>query len=200
MRQNVKLTVCVFCASSDGYYPPYREVAVAFGRQLAAQGWGLMYGGASVGLMGAVADAALAGGAPVCGVLPAVLEDREVAHTGLTELHFVPTMHARKAMMAERAHAFVCLPGGFGTLDELFEILSWAQLGIHSKLIVLINPEAFFDGLITFLWQCVTAGFLRAENLALLHVVPSVDEAIHLLERLVPAGLPPAPLQHQPAI
>ena len=149
--------------------------------------------------MGLVADAVLAGGAPVVGVLPAVLEGREIAHPELTELHFVPTMHARKAMMAERAHAFVTLPGGFGTLDELFEILSWAQLRIHGKPVVLVNQNGFFDPLLAFLRNTVTAGFLREENLSLLQTVSSVEAALDLLDRLVPAGAPPAPLEHQPA-
>ncbi len=125
--------VCVFCASSDGARPEYRAEASRLGRLLGERGLELVYGGASVGLMGAVADEALAAGARVVGVLPEVLREREIAHPGLTELHYVGSMHARKALMAERADAFVALPGGFGTLDEFLEIVTWALLGIHAK-------------------------------------------------------------------
>ena len=145
---------------------------------------GLVYGGASVGLMGALADAALAAGVPVVGVLPSVLESREIAHRGLTELHYVSTMHERKALMAERATAFLALPGGYGTLDEFLEILTWAQLGIHSKPCVLVNLLGFYDGLLAFLDHAVEAGFLKPRNRALIEVVNSVEQA---LDQLRPA-------------
>jgi uncharacterized protein (TIGR00730 family) len=173
---------CVFCGSRDGARPAYREEAARLGSLLAAQGFGLVYGGASIGLMGAVADAALAGGAPVIGVLPAVLKDREVAHSGLTELHFVATMHERKAVMADRANAFVALPGGFGTLDEFLEILTWAQLGIHAKPCILVNTHGYFDGLLQFLDHAVTEGFVRAAHRATLLVAPDAEAALSLLD------------------
>ncbi len=149
---------------------------------IAGRGWGLVYGGASVGLMGAVADAALAAGAPVIGVLPEVLRDREVAHAGLTELIYVDTMHRRKALMAERADAFIALPGGFGTLDELFEILTWRQLGIHAKPIVLVNTLGYFDGLLRFADHAVEQGFVRAQHRGALQVATDAKAAMRLLE------------------
>jgi uncharacterized protein (TIGR00730 family) len=143
---------------------------------------GLVYGGASVGLMGAVADAALAGGAPAVGVLPAVLRDREIAHRGLGELHFVDTMHARKLLMAERGDAFLALPGGYGTLDEFIEVATWAQLHIHHKPCVLVNTQGFYDGLLAFLDHAVGEGFLRAHNRELVQVAGSVSEALDRVE------------------
>jgi uncharacterized protein (TIGR00730 family) len=143
---------------------------------------GLVYGGASIGLMGALADAALAAGAPVVGVLPAVLRGREIAHPGLTELHFVGSMHERKALMAERSDAFLALPGGYGTLDEFLEILTWAQLGIHAKPCVLINMRGFYDGLLTFLDHAVEEGFLQPRNRALIQVASTVDQALDTVQ------------------
>ncbi len=162
--------------------PEYLEAARRLGNSLGGRGMGLVYGGASVGLMGALADAALAAGAPVVGVLPAVLEGREIAHRGLSELHFVGTMHERKALMAERADAFLALPGGYGTLDEFVEILTWAQLGIHAKPCVLVNMLGFYDGLLGFLDHAVEEGFLQAPNRALIRVAASVEEALDVLE------------------
>ncbi len=177
--------IAVFCASSAGARPEYLEAAQALGGSLAARGMGLVYGGASVGLMGALADAALAAGAPVVGVLPAVLEGREIAHRGLSELHFVGTMHERKALMADRADAFLALPGGYGTLDEFLEILTWAQLGVHAKPCVLVNMLGFYDGLLSFLDHAVEEGFLQPPNRALIRVAASVDEALDSLEALL---------------
>jgi len=137
-----------------------------------------VYGGANVGLMGAVADAALAGGAEVIGVLPAVLVGREIAHTGLTALERVPTMHERKARMAELADAFLVLPGGYGTLEELLEVVTWAQLGLHAKPCILINTARYWDGLLAFLDSTVAAGFLKQKNRELLLVAASAEEAI----------------------
>ena len=170
--------VGVFCASSDGARPEYLAAARALGTELGVRGMGLVYGGASVGLMGALADAALAAGAPVVGVLPAVLKDREIAHRGLTELHFVDTMHERKALMAARADAFLALPGGYGTLDEFLEILTWAQLGLHSKPCVLINVLGFYDGLLSFLDHAAAEGFLQPRNRALIRVTQGANEAV----------------------
>ena len=142
---------------------------------------GLVYGGANVGLMGAVADAALAGGAEVIGILPDVLAGKEIAHTGLTTLETVPTMHERKARMAELADAFLVLPGGYGTLDELMEAVTWAQLGLHSKLCILINTAGYWDGLLKFLDSAVAAGFLREENRQLLLVASSAADAMRIV-------------------
>ncbi len=175
--------ICVFCGSSDGARPVYSEQAARLGSLLAARRFGLVYGGASVGLMGALADAALAGGAAVIGVLPAALKDREIAHPGLTELHYVDTMHQRKALMADRADAFVALPGGFGTLDEFFEILTWRHLGIHAKPCVLVNIEGYFDGLLRFLDRAVAEEFVRAGQRATVQVVGDAEAAVGLLGR-----------------
>jgi uncharacterized protein (TIGR00730 family) len=172
--------VAVYCGSADGSNPAFRAEATALGKAIAAAGMGLVYGGANVGLMGAVADAALAGGAEVIGVLPAVLAGKEIAHTGLTSLETVPTMHERKARMAELADAFLVLPGGYGTLDELMEAVTWAQLGLHSKPCILINTAGYWDGLLKFLDSAVTAGFLREENRQLLLVASSAVDAVRI--------------------
>jgi hypothetical protein len=138
----------------------------------------MVYGGASVGLMGAVADAALAGGAEVIGVLPEVLVGREIAHAGLTALELVSTMHERKARMAELADAFLVLPGGYGTLDELLEAVTWAQLRLHSKPCILINTAGYWDKLLAFLDSTVAAGFLKQKNRELLRVAANASEAV----------------------
>jgi len=140
----------------------------------------LVYGGATAGLMGAVADAALAGGAEVIGVLPDVLADKEIAHAGLTRLELVSTMHERKARMAKLADAFLILPGGYGTLEELLEVVTWAQLRIHNKPVVLINIVGYWDGLLAFLDTAVAAGFLKPKNRELLWVAADANEAIAL--------------------
>lgn len=173
--------VAVYCGSSDGNNPAFRAEAVALGSALAAAGLGLVYGGATVGLMGAVADAAMAAGAEVLGVLPDVLSDREIAHRGLTRLEFVPTMHQRKARMVELADAFLALPGGYGTLEEILEAVTWAQLRLHAKPCILIDTAGFWNGLITQLDAMVAAGFLRPQNRALLRVAANADEAVKLL-------------------
>ncbi len=167
---DVTMRAAVYCGSADGNDAAYLAEARALGAALAAAGLGLVYGGASVGLMGAVADAALAGGAEVIGVLPEVLAGSEIAHAGLTRLEIVPTMHARKARMVKLADAFLVLPGGYGTLDELMEILTWAQLKIHAKPCVLINTKGYWDGLLAFLDTAVEAGFLKAGNRELVRV------------------------------
>jgi uncharacterized protein (TIGR00730 family) len=143
----------------------------------------MVYGGANVGLMGIVADAALAGGAEVIGVLPAVLAGREIAHGGLTRLEMAGTMHERKARMAQLCDAFLILPGGYGTLDEMLEAVTWAQLGLHAKPIILINTAGFWDGMLAFLDSAVTAGFLMSENRGLLHVAESAAAAMELAVR-----------------
>ena len=153
--------VCVFCGSSQGGSPVYLASARRLGTLLAAAGLRLVYGGASVGLMGAVADAALDAGGAVTGVIPRSLWEREVGHTGLTDLLVVESMHERKARMAELADAFLALPGGVGTLEELFEVWTWALLGIHAKPCGLLNVAGYFDPLLTFLDYATTEGFVR---------------------------------------
>ncbi len=186
------MNLCVFCGSSDGARPQYRAEAAGLGTLIAARGWGLVYGAASIGLMGAVADAVLAGGGPVVGVLPAVLRDKEVAHAGLSELVYVDTMHQRKMLMADRADAFVALPGGFGTLDELMEIVTWAQLGIHNKPVVLVNTLGYYDGLLAFLDNTVRQGFVQARHLRAMQMVPDAQAAVDLLTTPLPMPRKPA--------
>jgi uncharacterized protein (TIGR00730 family) len=171
-------TLCVFCASADGASPLYRAAATELGGKLAARGIGLVYGGATVGLMGAVADATLAGGGNVIGVIPHVLVDKEVTHNGCTELHVVDTMHTRKALMSERSDAYLILPGGFGTFEELFEVLAWQTLELHRKPICLLNTNGFYDGLLSFLDHCVTEGVLKSKARTILLVAETVDEAL----------------------
>lgn len=176
--------VCVFCGSNPGTRPGYRAEAVALGRLLGQNGLGVVYGGAQVGLMGALADAALQHGSEVIGVIPEVLVGVEVAHQGLSRLVMVGTMHERKALMAQEADAFMALPGGFGTLDEFFEILTWAQLGIHSKPCLLVNTDGYFDQLLGFLQVAIGEGFLKAENHDYIHVVGDAAEAVQRVQRL----------------
>ena len=166
-----------------GARPEYESAAGDLGRRIAEGGYGLVYGGGSVGLMGVAADAALAAGGEVVGVIPDVIVDLEVGHSGLTELHIVRTMHERKALMAERADAFLALPGGFGTMDEFMEIVTWAQLGIHSKPCVLVNVAGYFDGLLRFLDVGVSEEFIRPGNRALVQVASDATEALEIVER-----------------
>jgi uncharacterized protein (TIGR00730 family) len=180
--------VCVFCGSSSGCRAEYAEAARRLGEALAASGLGLVTGAGHVGLMGVLADAALAAGGRVVGVIPQALVERELAHRGLSELHVVETMHQRKALMADLSDAFIALPGGYGTLDELFEILTWAQLGIHAKPVGLLNVAGYFDPLLAWIDRAVREGFLRAEHRQVLFVSPDVGT---LLEALLHA--PPAP-------
>jgi uncharacterized protein (TIGR00730 family) len=177
-----KKWVCVFCASAAGVSPLYMEAARSLGRLIAQRGYGLAYGGATVGAMGAVADAALEAGGDVVGVIPEVIREREIDHKGLTELHVVSTMHERKALMASRADAFVALPGGYGTLDEFIEIVTWAQLKIHAKPCVLVNVGGFYDGFLRFLDHTVEEGFILAANRTLIQVAPDPGDALDLVE------------------
>lgn len=163
-------SVCVFCGGNPGRNPAYLEAARSFGEQLARNGLELVYGGAQVGLMGAVADAALVHGGEVYGVIPEFIAAREIAHLGVTKLEVVSSMHERKAKMADRADAFVALPGGFGTLDEIFEILTWSQLGLHRKPCAVLNIAGYFDGLLTFLDHAAEEQLLRPEYRAMLLV------------------------------
>lgn len=183
--------VAVYCGSSFGNRAEYRVEAQQLGAAIAAAGLGLVYGGASVGLMGAVADSALAGGAEVIGVLPEVLSGSEIAHAGLTRLEAVETMHQRKARMAELADAFLILPGGYGTLEELLEIVTWAQLRLHTKPVILINTANYWDGFLAFLDSAVVAGFLKSRNRALLRIAADAEEAVEMLiQGTAPADRP----------
>jgi uncharacterized protein (TIGR00730 family) len=176
-------SVCVFCASSNGTMPIFLEAAKALGQTIAERGWQLVYGGAEVGLMGMLADAALAQGGPVIGVIPHALVEREIAHRGVTQLVEVNTMHERKAEMARRADAFLVLPGGLGTLDELCEILTWSLLGMHDKPIVLINVAGYWDAFLGMLDAAVAAGFLRSAHRALSLVAPDANAACDAVAR-----------------
>lgn len=181
--------VCVFCGASSGRRAEYAEAARAFGATLAGRGLGLVYGGGHVGLMGAVADGALGAGGEAIGVIPEALVDRELAHTGLTQLHVVESLHARKALMAELSDAFVALPGGFGTLDELMEQLTWAQLGLHAKPIGLLDVAGYWAPLITLARHATEEGFVRESDLAAIAVG---DDAELLLDRLARLADAPA--------
>jgi uncharacterized protein (TIGR00730 family) len=173
--------ILVFCGSSPGRLPQYADAAVALGRLLAERGLGVVYGGASVGMMGAVADGALAAGGEVIGVIPQRLLESEIAHAGVTKLHIVDTMHERKALMAELSDAVIALPGGSGTLEELFEVFTWSQLGLFHKPIGILDVEGYWQPLLSFLEHAVDERFLRAEHLKMLLVD---DSAPVLLERL----------------
>jgi uncharacterized protein (TIGR00730 family) len=173
--------VAVYCGSASGNNPVFLAEARALGAAIAAAGLGLVYGGASVGLMGAVADAALAGGAEVIGVLPEILAGKEIAHNGLTSLELVSTMHERKARMAELADAFLVLPGGYGTLEELREVVTWSQLQLHAKPCILINTAGYWDGLLAFLDTAVAAGFLKPKNRELMRVAESAESAVGMV-------------------
>ena len=175
---------CVFLSSSPGVRPEQTDAIQALARAIAAAGHDLVYGGASVGLMGVLADAALAAGGTVIGVIPRALVDREVAHGGLTELHVVGSLHERKALMAELSDGFVALPGGFGTLDELLEQLTWSQLGLHVKPLVFYDIGGFWRALEPFLDLAVSEGVLRAENRSLIQIV---DDPVRAVAMVTPA-------------
>ena len=170
--------VAVYCGSADGASPEFLAEARALGHAISAAGMGLVYGGASVGLMGAVADAALDSGGEVIGILPQVLSGREIAHSRLTVLEVVPTMHERKMRMHVLGDAFIALPGGYGTLDEMIEAVTWAQLAMHAKPCILINTLGYWNGLLDFLDTAVSSGFLKPANRALLRVAANSAEAI----------------------
>lgn len=152
--------LAVYCGSSPGADPAYADGALALGTAMVARGLGLVFGGGHVGLMGTIADAVLAAGGEVVGVIPTALRDKELAHKGCTELHIVDTMHERKALMADLADGFVAMPGGYGTFDEMFEMLTWGQLGYHSKPCGFLNIAGYYDALFTFLDTCVDARFV----------------------------------------
>jgi uncharacterized protein (TIGR00730 family) len=182
--------ICVYCGSSPGNQPIYREMAEAMGGLLARRGIGLVYGGGNVGLMGIVADAALAGGGEVIGVIPGALADREVAHAGVTDLRVVDSMHTRKALMAELSDAFIAMPGGVGTFEEFFEAVTWTQLGVHRKPCGLLNVGGFYTPLAAFIDQAVTEGFIKPIHRAMIVVD---DDPERLLNSLATVKLPDVP-------
>jgi hypothetical protein len=182
--------ICVFCGSNAGRRPAYRAAAVAFGEALAARGLGLVYGGGNVGLMGALADAAVGAGAAAIGVIPQALMAKELGHGGLTELRVVASMHERKAMMADLADAFVMLPGGFGTYEEFCEVLTWSQLGLHHKPCGVLDIDGFYAPLLAFFDRAVEEGFVSPAHRA---IVLRADTPELLLDRLaawVPTATP----------
>lgn len=175
------MRICVFCGSSSGAQDQYALAAAQLGTAMAEAAIGLVYGGGKVGLMGVIADAVLAGGGQATGIIPTSLWEKEVGHSGLSELHIVDTMHQRKAMMADLADAFVAMPGGIGTLEELFEVWTWAQLGIHQKAIALLNVGGYFDPLLQFIQHARDEGFVGAHHASMLIVE---EDPKALLERL----------------
>lgn len=174
-------SICVYCGSSPGVRPEYKASAIALGNEMVGRGLTLVYGGGNVGLMGIVADAVLQGGNPVIGIIPKSLVRKEVGHKDLTERHIVDSMHQRKQMMADRAGAFIAMPGGIGTYEELFETFTWLQLGYHGKPIGLLNVAGFYDKLLAFIDHPVEEGFLKRHDADLLHVS---DDPVALIDRL----------------
>ena len=173
--------LCIFCGARPGNGDRFRDVAVQTAQAAVAAGYGIVYGGGRVGLMGAVADATLAAGGEIIGVIPAALASAEIAHHGLTQLHVVQSMHERKALMADLSDGFIALPGGFGTMDEFHEILTWRQLGIHNKSIVLLNVDGYYDELLALYEHMLQEGFIRPQSRALFTACASVDAALNAL-------------------
>lgn len=174
-------SVCVYCGSRNGVRPAYRALALQLGTAIGQRGWQLVYGGGRAGLMGAVADATLATGGTVVGVIPDSLMTLEVGHAGLTELHVVHTMHQRKQMMAERSHAFIAMPGGIGTFEELFEVWTWRHLNYHDRPLGLLDTEGYWAPMLQFLRHAVAEGFMGDDQMAMLH---SDDQVERLLDTL----------------
>ncbi len=179
--------ICVFCGSKTGSNPVFLETAKQLGRVLAERGLDLVYGGASIGLMGAVADSVMGGGGRVVGVIPEAMATKEVAHDGLTEMHVVSSMHERKSVMARLADGFVALPGGFGSFEELLEMITWAQLGIHRKPVGILNVSGYYDPLIQLFERAIEEGFIKPRNRQLVVVEQEPDE---LLQTLLAHKLP----------
>ena len=182
--------ICVYCGSSSGADPIHCEVAEKVGALLASRGIGLVYGGGNVGLMGVVADGALRAGGEVIGVIPAALMDKELGHTGVTKLHVTASMHERKQLMADLSDGFIALPGGIGTLEELFETLTWLQLGFHGKPVGLLNVGGFYDHLLTFLRHATAEGFMRDAHLASLLVETDAEALLARMADFRAASLP----------
>ncbi|MBL0091019.1 MAG: TIGR00730 family Rossman fold protein [Piscinibacter sp.] len=186
-----RVSLCVYCGSRAGDNAAYEAAATAVGTAIGRRGWRLVYGGGRAGLMGRVADAALSAGAPVLGVIPRSLMEREVGHRGLTELHVVETMHERKLMMAQHSDAFIALPGGIGTFEELFEVWTWRQLGYHDKPVGLLNVDGYYDALLDFMRQTVARGFVSDAQNALLQVHTQADDLLDSIARLTPLAAAP---------
>jgi hypothetical protein len=184
-------SVCVFCGSRTGSAAADADAARRVGQWIGTHGWRLVYGGGRAGLMGLVADAALAAGAAVVGVIPQSLMARELGHPGLTELHVVQTMHERKRLMAERSDAFLALPGGLGTLEELFEVWTWRQLGYHDKPVGLLNTGGYYDELLTFVARAAAAGYVQPAQRALLQVEREPEPLLQRLAELAPLAVAP---------
>ncbi len=174
--------ICVYCGSRLSSNPDFTNLAQQAGKEIVHRGWELVYGGGKVGLMGQVAGAALEDNGTVYGVIPKVLKRKEIAHTGLTQLYETPDMHSRKAKMEALSDGFLVLPGGFGTLDEFFEILTWRQLGIHNKPIILLNAQHYFEGIIQFTQTAFSQDFINQELLKLFTVCDTLHEAMETLE------------------
>ncbi|MDA7916036.1 TIGR00730 family Rossman fold protein [Verrucomicrobia bacterium] len=185
MSNTIK-SVAVFCGSASGESPIYREAATAMGHLLADRGIQLVYGGGNIGLMGIIAEAVLEKSGKVIGVIPKSLENKELAHMGLTDLRIVESMHERKALMADLSDGFIAMPGGFGTLDELCEILTWAQLSFHSKPIGLLNINGFFDPLLLMFDHAIREGFLKPDHIQLVSVAREPEAILHKLESAEP--------------
>jgi uncharacterized protein (TIGR00730 family) len=178
----VRLHLCVFCGARTGTDPFYADVARGAARAIVRAGYGIVYGGGRIGLMGVLADAALEAGGEVIGVIPDSLSDAEIAHAGITRLDVVASMHERKALMAQRSDAFLALPGGYGTMDEFCEILTWRQLGLHDKPIGLLNAGGFYDPLIALFDRMAGQGFVTHSSRALFVAAPTIDELLAKLE------------------
>lgn len=183
-------SICLFCGASTGTDDAHRDAAARFGAQLAERGVRLVFGGGHVGLMGAAADAALAAGGEVVGVIPEHLQRRELGHEGVTELRVVDTMHARKNLMFELADAFAVLPGGVGTLDEMFEVVTWKQLGLHDKPILLIDHNGYWAPLKALIGSIIESGFASPATADLITVAHSVDEMFRILDQLPAPSIP----------
>jgi len=183
-------SVCVYCGSRSGQRPEYLGLARDLGAAIGRRGWRLVYGGGRAGLMGAVADAALAHGAPVVGVIPESLMRLEVGHSGLTELHVVDTMHQRKQQMAECADAFIAMPGGIGTFEELFEVWTWRHLGYHDRPIGLLDTAGYWQPLLEFLGRSCAEGFMDAKQMAMLHTSDNVESLLDLMAETTTSGRP----------
>lgn len=186
-------SLCVYCGSSSRVDPAYKDAAATLGRQLAAEQISLVFGGGRVGLMGIIADAALGAGGKVIGVIPRHLDREEVGHRGIAELHVVETMHERKALMFQLSDAFAVLPGGLGTLDETFEMITWRQLRLHDRPVVLVNQDGYWDPLLAMLHGIVEAGFAQRGLFELFTEVKRVDEVIPTIRTLPDAAIPAQP-------
>jgi uncharacterized protein (TIGR00730 family) len=189
-RETCVHSMCIFCGSSRGKDPVFAHHARQMGQALARRQWTLVFGGGHIGLMGVIADAVLEAGGKAIGVIPRVLVEKELAHTGLTELHIVETMHQRKALMAELSDAFAALPGGVGTADELFEIITWAQLGLHRKPVGLLNTAGYFDSLLDWIERMTEEGFLRPGDRDLLLVSDTCEDLLERLQAFRPLERP----------